>query len=482
MRRKISQSRTWGFLAAFLTATALAPSIAQGDDRVWSLVGGQEFPAERAKNIWHVVTQDSWPDNISLQVEWYLPGAQPTSGPAVPYECPSASISSEDPSFKQQGKPVHVSSGSGNSRRYSFTASGVKTNKSISKTEVYIAELSCYYRKASQQKARVFRTEIRVDANATAFWDPGIAETEHCVEFLTPRDGGQVSLAGGNEVRVKNTGGYGLMFIKVERAAKFDTGVHGDLTLPEGYVYVSEWTTVYEGSYKLPKKGKILNVRMPFSGGIQGGYYQARAECLGGYGFSPSFSIQYRVGAGIAALKPLSRQAAGGVGTPAGKPAAQADPKALKVMSPDLSVKSIAVHPVPLKAGTSVNIEIAFENKGNKASAPDAKYKLTCAVLQGGPECPVPSGDRTIGKGIDPGQTGSVILLGAQPAVAGEYRVSVAVPPDQMGRPYSVTLKVAPVITGPRTQPPDKPPQVRPTPSSQPPPDDSKPKPRLVPR
>mgnify|MGYP001611442097 CR=1 FL=1 len=128
------------------------------------------------------------------------------------------------------------------------------------------------------------------------------------------------------------------------------------------------------------------------------------------------------------------------------KPGREADPMPLKVTAPKLGVSRIAVHPAPLKAGTPVNLDIAFENKGNKASATDAQYKLTCTVLKGGPECPVPSTIGTIGGGIEPGQSQSVTLMGAKPAAAGEYRVSVAVPPDQMGRPYSMTLKVAPVI------------------------------------
>lgn len=116
----------------------------------------------------------------------------------------------------------------------------------------------------------------------------------------------------------------------------------------------------------------------------------------------------------------------------------------IPLTKPSLAVKSIAVHPTPLKAGTPVNLYITFENKGNKASAPDAQYKLACAVLKGGPECPVPSSTRGIGHGIEPGHSRSVTLMGAKPAAAGEYGVSVAVPPDQLGRPYSITLNVAP--------------------------------------
>ena len=229
-------------------------------------------------------------------------------------------------------------------------------------------------------------------------------------------------------------------------------------------------------------------MRLPSEGLTQGGLYQARVSCLGGQGFNVATTpwspwIQYTVGEPkIVARRLLSDQAPGGLGSSAKAPAVQADAKGVKVTAPKLVVKSIAAHPAPLQAGTPVNLEIAFENKGAKASGPDAKYKLTCTVLHGGPECPAPSGDRPIGKSIEPGQSDSVTLMGAKPAAAGEYRVSVAVPPEQMGRPYSITLKVAPVITGPRVQPPDQRPQIRPGhPAATPPPDDDKPGSRLVP-
>ena len=168
-------------------------------------------------------------------------------------------------------------------------------------------------------------------------------------------------------------------------------------------------------------------------------------------------------------------------------------PQRLEAMAPRLMVKSIAVHPAPLKAGTPVNLYITFENKGTKASGPDAQYKIACAVLKGGPECPAPSSTSQIGKGIEPGQSDSVTLMGAQPAVAGEYRVSVAVPPDQMGRPYSMTLKVAPAskpvkpVVAPPSQPSGEQRQMRPktpsqsqsAPSSQ---EGEKPRLRIVPR
>jgi hypothetical protein len=366
-------------------------------------------------------------------------------------------------------------------RRYLFTASGVKTNRSIVKSEVYIARLMCYYRLANQKKVtQKFETTIRVDANATASFDPGFTENQYCLEFLQPKDGGQVSLDLGNSLFVKSLG-WVLMLIHVERAAKIETGVHGDLSLPEGKAYVSEWTAVHSGQYDLPKKGENIRVWWGERGSAVGGLYRARVSCVGGQGFNVASPwspwIQYTVGEPkIVARRLLSDQAPGGLGSSAKAPAVQADAKGVKVTAPKLVVKSIAVHPSPLKAGTPVNLEIAFENKGARASGPDAKYKLTCTVLHGGPECPAPSRDRPIGKSIEPGQSDSVTLMGAKPAAAGEYRVSVAVPPEQMGRPFSITLKVAPVVTGPRTQPPDQRPQIRPGhPAAEPPPDDTKP-------
>jgi hypothetical protein len=480
---------------AFLVAV---PSSAEAsNDVVLALVSGQTHPAERVQeHTWHVVTQNAWPDKISLEVEWFLKGKK-IGDKKTPYMCSAASISSEDPSFKQEGAPVSVPSG-GHSladmadRRYRFTASGVKTNKSIVKTEVYTARMTCYYRKANQEKVtKTIETRIHVDANATAFFDPGLTENQFCVEFVRPRDGDRVPLDEGSKLSLKRSAKPSTLrevFINLERAAKVYSGVKGDLSLPEGKVYGSEWTSVYEGAYALPEAGKTLHLRLPLGGGMQGGLYRARVHCFYGQGLNLGFTpmspwIQYWVGTEIATMRPLSGQPAGGLGTQPGKQTAEADPKALKVTAPKLGVSRIAVHPAPLKAGAPVNLEISFENKGTKASAPDAQYKLTCAVVQGGPECPAPSGDRTIGKSIEPGQTGSVILLGAKPAIAGEYRVSVAVPPDQPGRPFSITLKVAPVVTGPKVQPPDQRPQAPSQPQSAPSSQEGeKPRLRMVPR
>lgn len=475
--RKLRMARMAGLVLAGGAFLVAVPSSAKAsNDVVLVLVSGQTHPAERVQeHTWHVVTQNAWPDKISLEVEWFLKGKK-IGDKKTPYMCSAASISSEDPSFKQEGTPVSVPSG-GHSladmadRRYRFTASGVKTNKSIVKTEVYTARMTCYYRKANQEKVtKTIETRIHVDANATAFWDPGASQPEaNGLTIVTPRDG--AILAEGFELLLKKAAGLNISLkIEIQKAMKVETGVHGDLSLPENKPYGSEWETVLSKEYGWAGERQTWALRHALSGP---GLYNLRVWAFTGWGFLGSFERTFQ----IVAVRGVKRAMTPKVGQ---AQTAEADPKALKVTAPRLIVSRIAVHPAPLKADTPVNLEISFENKGTKASAPDAQYKLTCSVVQGGPECPAPSGDRTIGKSIEPGQTGSVILLGAKPAVAGEYRVSVAVPPDQPGRPYSITLKVAPVVTGPKVQPPDERPQVRPTAPSQPKSDDGKP--RLVPR
>lgn len=479
--RKLRMARMAGLVLAGGAFLVAVPSSAKASEvDVLALVSGQTHPAERVQeHTWHVVTQNAWPDKISLEVEWFLKGKK-IGDKKAPYMCSAASISSEDPSFKQEGAPVSVPSG-GHSladmadRRYRFTASGVKTNKSIVKTEVYTARMTCYYRKANKEKVTMtIETRIHVDANATAGWDPGLSQPEAhgILTIVTPRDG--AILAEGFELLLKKAAGHPdiLLNIVIQKAMKVETGVHGDLSLPENKPYGSEWETVLSKEYGWTGEGQTWALRHPLSGP---GLYNLRVSTITGWGYLSSVERTFQVMPVGGAKRAMTSKV-----SPAQAQVAEAGPKALKVTAPKLIVSRIAVHPAPLKADTPVNLEISFENKGTKASAPDAQYKLTCSVVQGGPECPAPSGDRTIGKSIEPGQTGSVILLGAKPAIAGEYRVSVAVPPDQPGRPYSITLKVAPVVTGPKVQPPDQRPQVRPTAPSQPKSDDGKP--RLVPR
>ena len=115
------------------------------------------------------------------------------------------------------------------------------------------------------------------------------------------------------------------------------------------------------------------------------------------------------------------------------------------IKKPKLVVKNFAYSPAPLKEGTCVNIFITFENKGLGKSSSNAKYQLACKILSGGgplKKCPVPSTEMIFGNEILPGKTHSVNLMGATPAEAGQYKISVIIPGTR-GRPYSVVLNVA---------------------------------------
>jgi hypothetical protein len=142
-----------------------------------------------------------------------------------------------------------------------------------------------------------------------------------------------------------------------------------------------------------------------------------------------------------------------------------------KINPPIIKVVSIAYMPAPLKAGSAVDLSIQFMNVGLGPST-SFTYSLSCKVLSGGPECPVPNTTHTVNKVIQVNQGYSAILMGANPAKAGQYRVSVILP-GARGRPPGVTLNVAgtkakvqpvPLIAPPGTTVPTPVPKPKPIP------------------
>lgn len=118
------------------------------------------------------------------------------------------------------------------------------------------------------------------------------------------------------------------------------------------------------------------------------------------------------------------------------------------VRKPHIVVESFAYMPAPLKAGANVDTSIIFKNKGLASSHKDAKFRITCTVLSGGgpnQTCPVPVGDKKLGKAIPPNKTHTYTSLGATPALAGKYKITVSFPgQSSRGRPFSLTINVAP--------------------------------------
>lgn len=115
----------------------------------------------------------------------------------------------------------------------------------------------------------------------------------------------------------------------------------------------------------------------------------------------------------------------------------------------NIVVETFAYKPAPLKAGNNIDMFITFKNKGSVKSDPSTKYSIACTILSGGgpdKKCAVASVERTFGKEILPGETLSLSLLGATPAEAGSYKVTIGIV-GQTGAPYSTTLNVAPKLS-----------------------------------
>ena len=117
-----------------------------------------------------------------------------------------------------------------------------------------------------------------------------------------------------------------------------------------------------------------------------------------------------------------------------------AKPMTLKKAS--VVVESLGYKPAPTTPGKMVDLIITFKNKGLAASSPDLKYSVSCVVKSGGPACAVASTTRSINKAIPAGQTHSVTLAGATPAVAGTYEVTVKPEGGAVDSGKTITINV----------------------------------------
>lgn len=112
-------------------------------------------------------------------------------------------------------------------------------------------------------------------------------------------------------------------------------------------------------------------------------------------------------------------------GTPASTKVAKEAKHGMTLKQAEVVVESLAYKPAPTKPGEMVDLIITFKNKGQVASNASLKYSVSCTVKSGGPSCAVASSTRPINKAIPAGQTHSITLAGATPAVAGTYEVTV---------------------------------------------------------
>ena len=112
-------------------------------------------------------------------------------------------------------------------------------------------------------------------------------------------------------------------------------------------------------------------------------------------------------------------------GTPASTKVVTEAKQGMTLKQAEVVVEDLDCKPASPTPGKMVDLIITFKNKGQAASSAALKYSVSCTVKNGGPSCPVASSTRSINKAIPAGQTHSITLAGATPAVAGTYEVTV---------------------------------------------------------
>ena len=314
-------------------------------------------------------------------------------------------------------------------------------------------------------------------------WNPyaGVAEGK-AVKIVVPNEHGSL-LAGKNYEMVMKPGGATPTHIIGEFQRAEMVNVVGDIAMPEGKQYPTNWKTIYAPLYPSssvswgnlnPTSGNARSLTLytgnnsPFPAGtyrvrlkakVNGdwiawepwrhfkviGSVLAKAAQTAPQVVQLSSAIQNRV-PGNAKQTGITRQPTtlkpganvlsdrtNGLNELGAKTRNQTNTDIVAIRRAPaitintlakLSVKSVGFDPAPLTEGKSVKLSIEFENNGNGQSHSNHTYTLKCRVLSGGP-CPMPEGTHKIGKSIAPGAVTSINLLGAQPASPGQYRLLV---------------------------------------------------------
>jgi hypothetical protein len=68
-----------------------------------------------------------------------------------------------------------------------------------------------------------------------------------------------------------------------------------------------------------------------------------------------------------------------------------------------ITIESVATQPAPLKPDVPFTLILKFVNTGNVSVNAGQQYVLSCRVISGGTNCPLPSGTKTIHQSMSPG-------------------------------------------------------------------------------
>ncbi len=152
--------------------------------------------------------------------------------------------------------------------------------------------------------------------------------------------------------------------------------------------------------------------------------------------------------------------------SPLEKPKPAIQPGSVTPLSPKITIQNILIQPAPVKAASSFDLTIQFVNTGNMVVHSGKQYSLSCKVLSGGPNCPLPSGTYTINQNIEPKAIFPAKFAGIT-GPAGTYEMTAKLLPEAAGdvpRTFQVTIEPGATPT-PRPKIPGKlnPPAKEPT-------------------
>lgn len=111
-----------------------------------------------------------------------------------------------------------------------------------------------------------------------------------------------------------------------------------------------------------------------------------------------------------------------------------------------ISIESILTEPAPLKPDVPFDLTIQFVNTGNVSVNTGQQYSLSCRIINGGPNCPLPSGTKTITQSLSPGAIYKAKYAGIT-GPSGTYELTVKLLPE---KPVDTT-KTFNVIINPKT-------------------------------
>ena len=123
-----------------------------------------------------------------------------------------------------------------------------------------------------------------------------------------------------------------------------------------------------------------------------------------------------------------------------GQGSAPAIPAAQPAVS-SLVIQSLSIAPLKPQAGVPFELSAQGLNSGGTPLQANHSFYLTCRVIQGGPNCPVPTGSILL-NAVIPGRGNQMVKLGSFTARPGVYEITISPHPGKREGAKSLTFSV----------------------------------------